>query len=467
MALEPKDRIPPHSLEMEQATLGSMLIERVAIETASEILQPEDFYRDVHGVIFEAILSLTRRDEPVDILTVQEHLSQQDVLEIVGGPPYLLQCMDSVVAAANVAHYARIVEEKAILRRLLDASSQVQALAYSEFDDIAEVVDKAEKAVFGVAHRRIGSYFTHMKPLIETVYEQIEFRSENKSATTGLPTPFDKLNFMTAGLQPSDLIIVAARPSMGKTALVLGMGQHAALRHNKSVAIFSLEMSKEQLCLRMICSEARVDAQRLRSGYLEDDDWPRVGNTCSKLSDAPIYIDDSPDCSALEIRAKCRRLMAEKGLGMVIVDYLQLMRGHKRTENRTQEIAEIARSLKSLARELKVPVVALSQLSRAVEQRPDKRPMLSDLRESGSIEAEADIVMFIYRDSYYKAKEARTGEGAPPDEQLDADGQAFEEAELIVAKQRNGPTGKVVVAFHPQYARFDNLKKDYDRGYAN
>jgi replicative DNA helicase len=468
MAVErqfPFDRIPPQSLEMEQATLGSMLIERTAIEKAAEILKSDDFYRDAHKVIFEAILALVERDEPVDLLTLQEQLKLQEVLENVGGTPYLVQLMNSVAAAANVEYYAKIVEEKAILRRLIDAASQIQGLAHSEYDDIGDVVDKAERAVFGVAQRRMSSYFTAMRPLIDAVYEQIEYRSENQVTTTGIATPFEDLNYKTAGFQPSDLIIVAARPSMGKTSLVLGIGQHVALRENKPVAIFSLEMSKEQLCLRMICSEARVDAHRLRTGFLENDDWPRVGNTCARLSEAPIFIDDSPDCSALEMRAKCRRLMAEHGLSLVIVDYLQLMRGHRKTDNRTQEIAEIARSLKSLARELKVPVIALSQLSRAVEQRPDKRPMLSDLRESGSIEAEADVVIFIYRDTYYKMKEATSAEDEKAEnaDRRQRGEEKTEEAELIIAKQRNGPTGKVMVAFHPQYARFDNLAKGFKR----
>lgn len=465
----PPDRIPPQSLEMEQATLGSMLIDRSAIEKAAEILKPEDFYREAHRIIFEAILSLVARDEPVDLLTVQEQLRLQEVLESVGGTSYLLQLMNSVVTPSNVDHYAKTVEEKAILRRLIGAAAEIQTLAHSEYEDIAEVVDGAERAVFGVAQRRIGAYFTPMRPLISSVFEQIEHRSENKDATTGLATPFDDLNYMTAGLQPSDLVIVAARPSMGKTSLALGMGQYAAIRHNLPVAVFSLEMSKEQLCIRMICSEARVDAHRLRTGYLVDDDWRRVGDGCSRLSEAPIFIDDSPDTSALEMRAKCRRLKAEHGLGMVIVDYLQLMRGHRRTENRTQEIGEIARALKSLARELKVPVVALSQLSRAVEQRPDKRPMLSDLRESGSIEAEADVVVFIYRDAYYKLKESvdSVEEEAEKEERRQRGEELVEEAELIIAKQRNGPTGKISVAFQKQYTRFDNLAKEYRRQQAD
>lgn len=461
--LAPFDRIPPQSLEGEQAVLGSMLIERAAVEKAAEILRAEDFYRDAHRVIFEAILALVGRDEPVDLLTVKSQLELQEVLENVGGATYLLQLTNAVPSAANVEYYSKLVEERAILRRLIDASNQIQSLAHKEYDDIGDVVDAAERAVFGVAQRRMGSYFTAMRPLVASVFEQIEYRSENRDATTGLPTPFDDFNYMTAGLQPSDLLIVAARPSMGKTSLVMGIGQYVALKHKAPVAVFSLEMSKEQLCIRMICSEARVDAHRLRTGYLQDDDWRRVGETCSSLSEAPLFIDDSPDCSALDMRAKCRRLMAEHGLGLVIVDYLQLMRGHRKTDNRTQEIAEIARSLKSLARELKVPVIALSQLSRAVEQRPDKRPMLSDLRESGSIEAEADVVVFIYRDAYYKMKEAVSAdsEEAEKEDRRKRGEDKIEEAELIIAKQRNGPTGKVSVAFHPHYARFDNLAKEF------
>lgn len=464
--LAPFDHIPPQSLEMEQSTLGSMLIERAAIEKAAEILRPDDFYRDAHRVIFEAILTLVERDEPVDILSVQQQLRDQNMLENVGGAPYLIQLTNAVPTAANVEYYAKVVEEKAILRRLIAAANEIQGMAHGEYDDIGELVDRAERTVFGVAQRRMRSYFTAMRPLVATVFEQIEHRSENRETTTGLATPFDDLNYMTAGLQASDLIIIAARPSMGKTSLALGMGQYVAIRQRKPVAIFSLEMSKEQLCIRMICSEARVDAHRLRTGFLQDDDWRKVGETCALLSDAPIFIDDSPDCSALEMRAKCRRLMAEHGLGLIIVDYLQLMRGHKRTENRTQEIGEIARSLKSLSRELKVPVIALSQLSRGVEQRVDKRPLLSDLRESGSIEAESDVVIFIYRDAYYKMKEATSAEAeeAEKAERRQRGEDKVEEAELIIAKQRNGPTGKVMVAFHPHYARFDNLAKGFREG---
>ena len=457
-----KDRIPPQSLEMEQAVLGAMLIDRVAVEQAADILRAQDFYRAEHAVIFDTILSLAHRDQPIDVLTVQEQLRTQNQLEAVGGSPYLVHLTDTVPAAANAEFYARVVEEKAILRRLLDVSGQISALAHSEYEEIQDVVDRAERAVFGVAQRRLGTYFTPMRPLVGSVFDQIEKRSEKPEATTGLPTPFDDLNYMTAGLQESDLLIVAARPSMGKTSLALTMAQHAAVHRKAPVAIFSLEMSKEQLCLRMICSEAEVDAHRLRTGMLPDPEWGKVGHACGRLSEAPIFIDDSPDCSVLEMRGKCRRLAAEAGLKLIVVDYLQLMRGSRRVENRTQEISEIARGLKSLARELKVPVVALSQLSRAVEQRTDKRPMLSDLRESGSIEAEADVVIFIYRDEYYKSKEAVSAEDESAETALQDRGvHKVEVAELIIAKQRNGPTGTVRVAFLPRYTRFANLDDRY------
>lgn len=458
----PKDRIPPQSLEMEQAVLGAMLIDRVAVEKAADILRAEDFYRLEHAIIFDTIVTLAHRDQAIDVLTVQEQLRAQDQLEAVGGSPYLIHLTDTVPAAANAEYYARVVEEKAILRRLLDASGQISALAHSEYEEIQEVVDRAERTIFGVAQRRLGAYFTPMRPLVDTVLDQIERRSENPETTTGLPTPFDDLNYMTAGLQDSDLLILAARPSMGKTSLALTMAQHVAVHMKAPVALFSLEMSKEQLCLRMICSEASVDAHRLRTGMLQSQDWARVGVACAKLSEAPIFIDDSPDCSVLEMRGKCRRLAAEAGLKLIVVDYLQLMRGSRRTENRTQEISEIARGLKGLARELKVPVIALSQLSRAVEQRTDKRPMLSDLRESGSIEAEADIVMFIYRDEYYKHKEAVNSEDETVQDTLREQGvHKVEEAELIIAKQRNGPTGIVKVMFLPQYTRFANRDDRY------
>ncbi|MCL5283799.1 MAG: replicative DNA helicase [Armatimonadetes bacterium] len=462
-------RLPPQNLDMEMAVLGSMLIKRDAIDIAAEILRSEDFYRETNRIIFDAILALWARNEPVDLLTLQEELIRMpnsngqggvNQLEAVGGIPYLTSLMDAVPTVTHVEHYAKIVTDKATLRRLIDASNQIHGIAYSDFDSVDIAVDEAEQIIFDVGKRRRESYFTPIRVLMNSVYDKIEYRAEHKDAETGLETPFHDLNFMTAGLQPSDLIIVAARPSMGKTALCLSLAQYAAMKKNTTTAIFSLEMSKEQVGMRLICSEARVDAHRLRTGYIPDNDWTKVGAAVARLAEAPIFIDDSTDASALEIRSKCRRLKATpQGLGLVIIDYLQLMRGHRRTENRTQEISEIARSLKSLARELALPVVALSQLSRAVEQRENKRPMLSDLRESGSIEAEADVVIFIYRESYYKMREAINDEEADLDKQKEY---PVEKTELIIAKQRNGPTGHVAVAFHQQYARFDNYEEGYE-----
>ena len=379
--LTPFDRVPPHNLEAEQAVLGSMLIERPAVEKAAEILKPEDFYRDAHRYIFEAMLTLAERDEPVDPLTVGSELNERGKFEITGGRGYLMILMEAPATAANIEYYAKMVEERAILRRIMDAGTQIQGLAYAEFDEIGDVVDRAERLVMEIGQRRMGQFFYHLRPLLDEELDRIEKRYESKGLTGGRMTPFDDLNYKTNGLNPSDLIIVAARPGMGKTSLTVQIAQFVAMNENVPVAIFSLEMSKEQLVTRMICSESKVDASRLRNGYLQPEDWQRVGEGISRLADAPIYIDDSPDISAMEMRTKCRRLKAEHGLGLVIIDYLQLMRSHKKTDNRTQEISEIARACKQLARELKVPVIALSQLSRAVESRPDKRPLLSDLRK--------------------------------------------------------------------------------------
>ena len=458
MTLVSFDRIPPQNLEAEQAVLGSMLIERAAAEKAAEILNPEDFYRDAHRYIFEAIITLAERDEPIDLITVSEELKVKDLYESVGGDIYLLNLMDAPSTAANVEYYARLVEEKSILRRLLAAGTDIQGLAFSEYESIDDVVDRAERLVFDVGQRRIGQYFTHVKPIIAEELERLDQRYENSGPTTGRTTGFLDLDYMTSGLQPSDLIIIAARPSMGKTALAMQIAQGVALNEGLPVAIFSLEMSKEQLVMRMICSEGRLDGHRLRTGRLADEDWKRLGGAITRLENAPIFIDDTPDPSVMEMRAKCRRLKAEHGLGMVVIDYLQLMRGHKRTENRNQELSEIARSCKGLARELKVPVVALSQLSRAVESRPDKRPLLSDLRESGAIEAEADVVMFIYREAYYKMKEAVEDDDEDADARLPGN-EDLEEAELIVAKQRNGPTGRVIVSFMKRHVRFENIDR--------
>ena len=374
--------VPPHSIEAEQSTLGAMLIERSAVEKVFEILEKEDFYRENHQTLFDVVTTLAERDEPVDLITVQEELKNRDKLDAIGGIAYLTALFDTVPTAANVEYYARIVEEKATLRRLIEASLEIIGSARGEVENVSEVLDQAERAIFGVSQQRTTAYFSPLRTLLLSVYDKAEELSELKSRISGLSTGIHDFDMITSGLQSTDLIIVAARPSMGKTSLCLSIAEHVALKEKKPVAIFSLEMSKEQLALRMLCSQAQVNSHKLRTGHLTEDEWTKLALVVQNMYEAPIFIDDATETSALTMRAKCRRLMAEhNGLGLIVVDYLQLMRSHRRTENRVQEIGEIARGLKSLGRELKVPVVALSQLSRAVESRENKRPMLSDLRE--------------------------------------------------------------------------------------
>ncbi len=373
--------VPPQNIEAEQATLGSMLIERAAVEKAAEMLGPEDFYRDAHHTLFEVITYLAERDQPVDPITVQEELKNRDKLEAIGGLEYLLALFDTVPTAANIEYYAKIVEEKAILRRLIDAAMEIVGLARGEVEDIAEVIDKAESLVFAVAQQRTAEYFAQLRTLLLSVFDRAEELGELKQQISGLSTGIHEFDMITSGLQSTDLIIVAARPSMGKTSLCLSIAEHVAIKEQKPVAIFSLEMSSEQLAQRMLCSQAQVNSHKLRTGHLNEDEWTQLAQVVQSMYEAPIFIDDATESNALTMRAKCRRLAAEHGLGLIIVDYLQLMRSHKKTENRVQEIGEIVRGLKSLGRELKVPVIALSQLSRSVESRENKRPMLSDLRE--------------------------------------------------------------------------------------
>ncbi|MDR3708378.1 MAG: replicative DNA helicase [Capsulimonadaceae bacterium] len=452
--------LPPHNVEAEQSVLGAMLLETAAVEKAGETLTPEDFYRETHQVLFEAILAINARNQPVDLITLQNELRTRDKLAAVGGIGYLTALFDAVPSAAHVEHYAKIVEEKAMLRKLIDAAMQIVGMARSPEPDqeVSDLIDQSERLVFNVARRRMDQYFSPLSPLLVTVYDRAEELGQLKAEVSGLPTGFKQLNMWTAGLQKADMIIVAARPSMGKTSLCLTIAQHVALREKKTVAIFSLEMSKEQLALRMLCSEALVSSHRVRTGHLNDAEWASLAESVDKMYDAPIYIDDATETSSLTMRAKCRRLAAEHGLSLIIVDYLQLMRSHRKTENRVQEIGEIARGLKSLAREMQVPVIALSQLSRAVETRDNKRPMLSDLRESGSIEAEADLVCFLYRDAYYKQKEARdAGEFFEKPES-----ETIEETELIIGKHRNGPTGTVKIGFMPDYAKFVDVELQHD-----
>jgi replicative DNA helicase len=456
------DRLPPQSLDAEQATLGAALISRVAVERVLEMLERDDFYLEAHRRIFDAVAHLVERDEPPDVLTVPEELRRRGQLDSVGGLAYVSSLVESVPTAAHVEYYARTVQEKSTLRKLIDASGQIIAMAHDQEEEVDHIVDNAERLIFAVAQRRVNQGFVPIRPVLLDAMERLETARASQSRITGVGTGFTPLDQMTSGLQDGDLVIVAGRPSMGKTSLCLAFAVNAAMLSEAPVAIFSLEMSKEQLAHRMICSEAKVDGMRLRTGYLQssgadgESDWVRLGRAVGRLGDLPIYLDDSSDISVLEMRAKCRRLKSEHGLAMIVVDYLQLVRGHGRQENRNQEISVIARSLKGMARELNVPVVALSQLSRNVERREDKRPMLSDLRESGSLEAEADVVMMLYRSRYYN-RDGEDGATEPPPGQ-----EWLEESELIVAKHRNGPVGTVRLGFLRRYARFEDLAEGYE-----
>lgn len=459
-------RIPPQNIEAEQSTLGSMMIEKMALEKGLEILRAEDFYRPAHQEIFDCLAALAERDEPADLITLQEELRRRGKLEECGGTEYLMALVDTVPTAANIEHYARIVEQKAILRRLIAAGTEIIAMAQNEDEDVDTITERAEQIVFQVAQRRLGEYFRPITPLVMQAWEWIDRRYHDKGEASGVPTGFTKLDHMTSGLQPSDLIIIAGRPSMGKTALALDIAVNAAIKAKQTVAIFSIEMSAEQLVQRMLCSLARVNAHRLRTGYFQDAEWNSLATAANKLWDAPIYIDDTTDITTLAMRAKARRLKAEHGLGLVVVDYLQLVRSHRRLDNRQQEISDIARGLKSLARELKVPVIAVSQLSRAPEKREDKRPMLSDLRESGSIEAEADLVALLFRPEYYVHREIEDTEAIRGREGED---ESFEQrhvevAEVIIAKHRNGPTGTVKLGFVREFASFENLYEGDELG---
>lgn len=440
------------------------MIESTALEKGLEILRAEDFYRPAHQEIFDALTTLSERDEPADLITLQEELRKRGKLDDCGGTEYLMALVDSVPTAANVEHYARIVEQKSILRKLISAGTEIIGMAYNEDENIDAITDKAERLVFGVAQRRVGEYFQPITPLVMQTWEWVDKRYHEKGEASGIATGFTKLDHMTSGLQPSDFVIIAARPSMGKTALALDIAVNAAIREKHTVAIFSIEMSAEQLVQRMVCARARANAHRLRTGFFQDEEWDRLAKASSTLWDAPIFIDDTTDITALGMRAKCRRLKAEHGLGLVVVDYLQLMRSHRNIDNRVQEISEIARNLKGLAREMKVPVIALSQLSRAPEKREDKRPMLSDLRESGSIEAEADLVALLFRPDYYVVKEVEDTEAISGHDgsEFDADKRHVETTEIIIAKHRNGPTGTVKLGFVREFASFENLEEGYD-----
>ncbi|TYQ15001.1 UNVERIFIED_CONTAM: replicative DNA helicase [Acetivibrio alkalicellulosi] len=435
-------RIPPQNMEAEQSVLGCALLDKEVLASITEIISGSDFYREDHKEIFEAVLDLFERGEPIDLITVSEQLKIRGTFDSIGGLEYITSLVNAVPTTANAKHYAKIVEEKSILRRLIKASTEIVNMGYEASEEVAYVLDKAEKSIFDILQNRNTQGFVPIKDVLIETFDRLEELYNNKGHVTGIPTGFLDLDHKTAGLQNSDLVLIAARPAMGKTSFVLNIAQHAAIHARVPVAIFSLEMSKEQLVNRMLCCEAMVDAQRMRTGKLEDDDWQKVARALGPMSEAPIYIDDTPGTSAMEIRAKCRRLKIEKNLGLVIIDYLQLMQGRGKNESRQQEISEISRSLKILAKEINVPVLTLSQLSRAPELRSDHRPILSDLRESGAIEQDADIVTFLYRDDYYN----------PETEKKNI-------AEVIIAKHRSGSTGTVELAWLGQYTKFANLEK--------
>ncbi|NLA10917.1 MAG: replicative DNA helicase [Firmicutes bacterium] len=436
------DKVPPQSIEAEQSVLGSMIIEKEAVFAAAELLHEADFYRTAHQQIFKAIIALSEKGEPVDLVTLADELQRQRSLEEAGGTAYLSALAGAVPTAANVQYYALIVREKSILRSLIRAATGIVTGSYEGPPDVEEFLDSAEQKIFEIGRQGEQRGFAHLKEVLKETFERIEKLFDEKKGVTGLATGFTDLDQISSGLQQSDLVIVAARPSMGKTTLALNMARHIAVKEKKPTAFFSLEMSREQLAQRMLCAEARIDAHNLRRGFLSQEEWQKLTRAVGPLSEAPLYIDDSASLSVMEVRAKARRLKAERGLEAVFVDYLQLMRGFSRSENRQQELSEISRSLKALAKELSIPVVALSQLSRAVEKRESRRPILSDLMESGGIEANADVVVFIYRESYYH-KETDKGNIA----------------EIIVAKQRNGPVGTIELCFLDRYNCFANIAR--------
>ena len=433
--------LPPQNIEAEQAVLGTVLIQDKALLKVIDLLQPGDFYRDAHKTIYAAMMALFDKHEPHDLITVTGLLSDQNKLEDVGGAAYLASLTDIIPFTGTLVHHARIIRKKSILRRLIQTSTEVAARCYDAQDDIDTLVDEAEKTIFEIAHSKKGEGFQPMSSVVPKAFDRINRLFDKQEHITGVATGYDELDRITAGLQPAEMIILAARPSMGKTALAMNIVQHAAMIGKVPVAVFSLEMSVESLALRMLCSLGPIDSQRIRTGRLIDSDWPKLTRATGMLSEAPIYIDDTPGLTVLEMRAKARRLKSEQDLGLIVVDYLQLMQGKSSSENRAQEISDISRSLKAMAKELNVPVLALSQLNRSLENRTDKRPQLADLRESGAIEQDADVIMFIYRDEVYNRAEGNPNRGL---------------AEIIVGKQRNGPTGVIKLSFLGEYTRFEN-----------
>lgn len=440
-------KVPPQNAEAEQSILGGILLDNQALNNVLEVLVANDFYSESHRRIFTAIIELSDKNEPTDLITLTNILKNKKQLDGVGGAAYLASLVDNVPSAANVAYYAKIVKEKAILRQLIGTATGILKNSYDSGMDVDDVLDEAEHSIFEISENKIRPSFYLLKNIIKDTFKTIENLYEKKNLITGVPTGFARLDDLTSGLQKSELIIVAGRPSMGKTAFALNLARHAAVEMGLPVAVFSLEMSKEQLALRMLAADAKVDSQRLRRGLVGETDWPKLTTAAGRLSEAPIFIDDTPAITVLEMKAKARRLKAENGLEMVVLDYLQLMRASGRRDSREQEISEISRSLKALAKELNVPVIALSQLNRKVEDRTNRRPQMADLRESGAIEQDADVIAFIYRDEVYNKSEDNPEKGI---------------AEIIIGKQRNGPVGTVKLAFLEQYTSFEQLARSDD-----
>lgn len=443
------EKVPPQNIDAEQSLLGSLLLDKDAIIKIADIVNPEDFYKDSHRIIFEAIRDLYVKHEPIDLLSLTSRLEEMEKLERIGGRSYLMELSNSVPTASHIIHYAQIVQKKASLRKLIQAATEITSLGYQETEDVEDLLDQAEQKLFQVSQKHLRQIFVPLKGILSEAFERIDELHREKGKLRGLPTGFKDLDNYLGGLQKSDLIILAARPSVGKTSLALDIARQAAVHTKSPVGIFSLEMSKEQLVDRLLCAQAGVELWKMRTGHLSDregdDDFPRIGHAMGILSETPIYIDDAANSNVMEIRTKARRLQAEKGLGMIVIDYLQLMEGRAGIESRVQEVAQITRALKGIARELDIPVLALSQLSRAVEQQNPPIPRLSHLRESGSIEQDADVVMFIYREDLYKE-----------------DGQNKNIADIIIAKHRNGPTGKIQLFFDEKQASFKNLEKNIE-----
>lgn len=435
-------KLPPQNLEAEQSILGSILLENTAINSVLEVLTKGDFYSEAHRKIFNVMVELSEKNEPVDLITLSNALRDKNLLDSVGGTAYLASLVDNVPSAANVANYAKIAKEKAILRGLIGSATEIINSCYETGTDVDQVLDHAEHSIFEIAENKVRPSFYPIREIVKDSFRSIEELYARKELITGVPTGFEKIDDLTSGLQKSDLIIIAGRPSMGKTAFALNIAQFASLEGQTPVAVFSLEMSKEQLVFRLLASEAKVDSQRLRKGFLGETDWPKLTTAAGRLSEAPLFIDDTPAITVLEMKAKSRRLKADAGLGLIVVDYIQLMRAGGYRDNREQEISEISRSLKALAKELNVPVIALSQLNRKVEDRTNRRPQMADLRESGAIEQDADVIAFIYRDEVYNKSEDNPEKGT---------------AEIIIGKQRNGPTGTVKLAFLEKFTSFENL----------